>query len=795
MKRLIAVLLGGLALVSMPGLAAPEAFPRPPEIEPAVRFWTRVYTQVTTDGGLIHDRHNLAVVYEAIKLKGEGRRARSRQVDARKAHYRTVLRNIARKDRSKLNAEERRVLALWPEGVTDQRLRRAASRGLRFQLGQADKFRAGLERSGAWEPHIRRTLEEMGLPRELAALPHVESSFNPRAWSRVGAAGIWQFTRSTGRRYMRIDHVVDERMDPFKSSIAAARLLEHNHSVTRDWALAVTAYNHGLAGVRRAARQVGSNNIATIIDAYSGRNWGFASRNFYPSFLAAVEVDFNAEKYFGLLERRDPLVSETIELPFYTSVSAISEAFDVDRKRLRELNRALRDPVWAGKKRVPRGYDLRVPAGAERPPAEAMLARVEQEQRYFAQIPDRYHRVQPGEALSTIAARYDVATRELVALNNLRSRNFIRAGQTLRLPVSGDTGGGDRTYYTVRPGDTLSGIAERVGMATASLARANGLGNSNRIYPGQELRVDGRPAEDVEITVATADTGGGDGGTRATDAPPPSVAADAGPAAMAASETPAAGETGGPGPAPAAPATAAGTTDVATAKTEDTGKESAAGEPGHGADGDSGSETHARLAAVEADAEALAEGPEPVDATAGGTIAPEQPALSADPADYGVAADGTIEVQAAETLGHYAEWLDLRASQLRRINDMRYGKPVIIGHRLQLRFTRVAPEAFQRRREAYHEELQARFFEQFRITGTEQTLVERGDSLWTLARRTNNVPLWLLRQYNPDLDFEDLHPGMPVTLPKLERQPNANAQPEDEGARAHTDAAGNGGGA
>ena len=300
MKRLTATLLAGLFLVSTAGFAANTDFPRPPEIEPAIRFWTSVYTQVSTDGGLLHDRDNLSVVYEKVALDSRFRDKRSRQVRARKAHYREVLRNIARKNRSNLDQEERRVLELWPEGVSDSRLQRAAN-NIRFQLGQSDKFRAGLKRSGAWEPHIRRTLEDMGLPEELAALPHVESSFNPDAWSRVGAAGLWQFTRATGRRYMRIDHVVDERMDPFRSSIAAARLLEHNYSVTNNWAMAITAYNHGLAGIRRAARQVGSENIAVIIDKYSSRTWGFASRNFYAAFLAAVEVDFNANKYFGLL--------------------------------------------------------------------------------------------------------------------------------------------------------------------------------------------------------------------------------------------------------------------------------------------------------------------------------------------------------------------------------------------------------------------------------------------------------------------------------------------------------------
>jgi membrane-bound lytic murein transglycosylase D len=118
------------------------------------------------------------------------------------------------------------VLALFPDGVSDATLRRAAEQ-VRFQLGQADKFRAGLIRQGRWRDYMRGVFAERGLPVELASLPHVESSFNPMARSHVGASGLWQFTRSTGRIYMRLDHVVDERNDPWIATVAAARLQQN----------------------------------------------------------------------------------------------------------------------------------------------------------------------------------------------------------------------------------------------------------------------------------------------------------------------------------------------------------------------------------------------------------------------------------------------------------------------------------------------------------------------------------------------------------------------------------------
>ena len=158
-------------------------------------------------------------------------------------------------------------------------------------------------------------------------------------------------------------------------------------------------------------------------------------------------------------------------------------------------------------------------------------------------------------------------------------------------------------------------------------------------------------------------------------------------------------------------------------------------------------------------------------------VAQAQATLAADPSDYAVSDGQTIEVQAAETLGHYAEWLGLRASRLREINDMRYREPVVIGQQLRLDFSRVSIEDFERRRLAHHRALQDEFFAQFRIAGTQTHTVRRGDSLWILAKRTYNVPLWLLRQYNPDLDFSTVFPGTDITIPLVQDRPEPAPPP------------------
>ena len=141
--------------------------------------------------------------------------------------------------------------------------------------------------------------------------------------------------------------------------------------------------------------------------------------------------------------------------------------------------------------------------------------------------------------------------------------------------------------------------------------------------------------------------------------------------------------------------------------------------------------------------------------------------LSADPSNYEVAADGSIEIQPVETLGHYAEWLDIRAAQLRQRNGMRYGKPVVVGRRLALDFSKVDIDVFESRRRAFHRELQEAFFARRHITGTTRHVVRNGDSLWELSEVRYHVPVWLLRQYNPDLDLGRIRPGNTVIVPLI----------------------------
>lgn len=143
------------------------------------------------------------------------------------------------------------------------------------------------------------------------------------------------------------------------------------------------------------------------------------------------------------------------------------------------------------------------------------------------------------------------------------------------------------------------------------------------------------------------------------------------------------------------------------------------------------------------------------------------PTGNADATDYGVGADDTIIVQAAETLGHYADWSGVGAHTLRTLNKLHKNAMVTLGHKVKLNFSRVSAEQFAATRREYHRRLQDEYFAAHRIAGTENYSVKHGDSLWVIAQQHADLPVWLVAQYNPDVDFNDVRPGTTITLPRV----------------------------
>jgi membrane-bound lytic murein transglycosylase D len=478
-------------------------FPRPTALEPAVQFWLKVYTRVSTNQGYIHDDENLSVIYDVLDLPPYAARAeRESQVANATKGVTRALHSLGNGKRSNLSTIEAKVLAAWPAGTPARTFSLAAER-VRFQLGQSDRFREGLVRSGQWRSYILQVLAQMDLPRELVVLPHVESSFNPSAYSKVAAAGMWQFMPATARQYMRVDQVVDERMDPFIATEGAAKLLKANYKSTGTWPLALTSYNHGAGGMRRAAAALGTKDIDVIVQKYKGESFGFASRNFYASFLAALEIDSNPGRYFGKVMLDTPIPYDVVVVQKYVSAKALASGAGIGMEELKVHNPALLDPVWSGDKYIPQGYPVRLPKSQLKRSLESTVASLSSDARLSQQKPDRMHRIVAGDSLSTIARRYGTSVSQLMALNGLRSQS-IQVGKSLILPGSGQRttltaeqvastrarlAAGKSQEYVIRSGDSLWSIARRFKVSPQQLQVWNDISSKDPLKPGQKLKI------------------------------------------------------------------------------------------------------------------------------------------------------------------------------------------------------------------------------------------------------------------------------------------------------------------
>jgi membrane-bound lytic murein transglycosylase D len=334
-------------------------FPIFPAIEANVSFWEKIYTTYSTSQGVIHDKNDLTKIYAVIPivdyLRPGAAQINAPVLDAAKKRYGFILTHLAQ-GHPPTTKDEQRIAAMFKGAGKSQLL--LASESLRVQIGQKERFREGVIRSGAYLPEIKRIFRLYNLPEELAYLPHVESSFNPEAYSKVGASGLWQFTQSTGKQYLRIDKAIDERQDPFIASSAAAKFLQRNHTVLGSWPLALTAYNYGTSGMARAKKDKGS--YEKIFLEYQEGHFKFASRNFYPEFLAALRAAHKLEQDPSL-RRHKPVATTTVRLTSQTSLAAINRRFNVDAKTIKTLNPAIKDSVFQGKNQVPAGYHLKLP--------------------------------------------------------------------------------------------------------------------------------------------------------------------------------------------------------------------------------------------------------------------------------------------------------------------------------------------------------------------------------------------------------------------------------------------------
>jgi membrane-bound lytic murein transglycosylase D len=286
------------------------------------------------------------------------------------------------------------------------------------------------DRSTRYLDMIRETFRARGLPEDLAFVAMIESGFNPKAVSRAGAKGMWQFMAATARRYgLRVDQWVDERYDPIKSTSAAAAYLRDLYALFGSWSLAKAGYNAGEMKVARAIRLTGTNDFWELARS---RFLKQETKDFVPAIHAATVIGRDPSRYGfepGVVETP---VTDSVSVPARTSLKVLAAKTDIPFETLRALNpvliKAATPPGSPYMLTVPDGTTERVRAALAPPRRPARVSKV----RIVAEGAE-IHVVQPSETVKGIAHRYGVTVASLMQWNKLADPDRIRPGDRLRV--------------------------------------------------------------------------------------------------------------------------------------------------------------------------------------------------------------------------------------------------------------------------------------------------------------------------------------------------------------------------
>ena len=625
MKRIVCYIFTVVLLCSAPGTAlcadtaAAEDFPMHKDLELRVQFWINIFTKYTVDQWVLHDSEKPEIVYSVVSFPSNrySRKERLSRVKAEKERITEALKTIQRtKDTASLSGEHKRLYRLLVSGSGNRKRLYEPAR-VRAQQGMRETFRDGLVRSGSYIGYFKKIFSDQGLPLDLVYLPHVESSFNPEAKSRSGARGMWQFTRTTGRQFLTICRALDERDDPFISAEAAAAYLRQCYEELESWPLAITAYNHGLSGMRRAAVNAGSDDIAVILKKYRSRRFGFASKNFYTEFLAARHVVQHKNKYFPEVKEAPLLKFRQTRIHSSQPLDSLAAKYAVSREELIRYNPALCRRAVNGTLPVPGSYRLRLPLRIPHGVAMAVYT-----------PPDAY-----------------VETPE----KNRGIDNAVMA-------------------FAAAAYNSLLGEFKRIGhQNTAGAAlRRDARASAANLHGGQELRDTSlfrfNPAKDTFFAGLVTPAGSA------------------------------------------------------------------------------------------ADTRVL------VDQYLACSMAVTR---------------NRVTVYPEETLGHYADWLNIPTWKLRLLNRLQYGQAIQAGQHITLDFSRSTKQNFQKKRLDFHENVVHSYLNTYTIDDSIEYKIRPGDTLWNVARTRFDIPVWLVYAFNTDKNLARIQPGELLKIPVVKKKAQA----------------------
>jgi len=690
--------------------------PKTSEFRHRIDFWKSIYSAIPSSRGILHDPDDLSVIYEKIDISGLTQKQTQRLVKEKKEYYRNILTRFARQGRDALSDEEFKIVQPFAQKSEDE-IRRMSS-DIRWQQGLSDRFLEGLKRSYVYLDKIREIFTEEGVPLTLAFLPHVESSFNYRAYSKVGAAGIWQFMRDTARIFgLKVNYVLDERLDPVRTARAAARLLKRDYEITGAWPLAITSYNHGVNGIKRAVNELGSTDIEYIVRNFNGRRFGFASQNFFACFVAAYELANNPEPVFGNFEKGAPIQYFEIELPKLFRLSTILEMTGLDEDNFHYYNRAFRPVSYKYNSSIPSGYKLKLPVELSKSRDE-LIAKFKGSQETITVVDTDIHVVQPGDSLSTISKFYRVPMDRIIEANGLANPSSIRLGQKLVLPIEGKKIAVNGKKTVVASNNQPRGKKDSTTLVIAD----NSLKENSKLIKGQGRLISPMSASQGIMLATLVPT---NYMTKQLSKEDVNSAIESGLEKIQ-------------------DGSIAQDQNVAWANLpiffdfDQIMKESL---------------EHPYLVMVAKDEIDVL----PDDITK--TYNLDTQKINSKTFQ--------ITIETNETLGHYADWAGIPIAKIRALNPRHLARNVPFGYKLKIPLSEDRVGSFNANRLQYHQSIEEDFYSNYKVVGTQSMKVGRGDSIESISKE-QEVPIWLIRKYLPDHNQLSLNVGQEINLPIIE---------------------------
>lgn len=423
-----------------------NVFAVPVGMEKQVDFWLKIYSQYGLHQGVIHEANNIDMIFDVVDFNPiesdttltdrQKAKARRQLVEDAKFKATETLKKLDTLTSAEgLNDYEKKIWDYY-QNVSDLDKFKEAQKNIRYQLGQKDRMEKAIYLSGRYLEDMESLFKEQGLPIELTRLVFVESSFNVLARSKVGASGLWQIMRYTGRRKLTMNGIVDNRNDPMEATRTAAFLLRANYNMLQSWPLAVTGYNHGPVGVRAISTKYKTTQLPELIKNVTTRkSFGFASRNFYACFLAALEVERNALKYFPTAKWSMPLDRQPLKLSQSIKYSQLLKWFEDDNLKLQIHNPHIMPHAHRYSLVLPHGTQVYIPTDKlDVALSEVKQNKVKEIAMVDTPISDKTYVVAPGDTLYGIARSFGIKLKDLLVVNELDSPEKLRTGQKIRIP-------------------------------------------------------------------------------------------------------------------------------------------------------------------------------------------------------------------------------------------------------------------------------------------------------------------------------------------------------------------------